>query len=111
MKYKVRNKDGELEFASLQQLEEAMNQGFVEAEDELLMEGSTEWKSAAALVHRKRKLPWFRAIDFWVGLAAVLGIGAIWSFAETQYVAGGVLTFVLVNVIGRITWKASKRKA
>ena len=111
MKYKVRNKDGELEFESLQQLEEAVRQGFVEADDELLMEGSTEWRSAASLVHRKKKLPFFSAIDFWVGVAALLGIGSIWSFAEKEYGVGGVLTFVLVNVIARITWKASKRKA
>lgn len=111
MKYKVRNKDGELEFESLQQLEEAVRQGFVEAEDEMLMEGSTEWKSAAGLVQRKKKLPFFSAIDFWVGLAVVLGVGAIWAFATKEYGGGGILTFVLVNVIARITWKASKRKA
>ena len=111
MKYRVRNKDGELEYESFKQLEEAVRTGFVDAQDELLREGETEWKSASFVVKAQPRRPRFRPIDLWIAFAVGLGVLSLWSFAETHYVVGGASMFALVNVIGRITWKSSKRKS
>ena len=48
MKYRVRSKDGELEYESFKQLEEAAQVGFLDPDDELLREGETEWKKVSA---------------------------------------------------------------
>ena len=43
MSYRVRTPDGELEFASLYEISNALRHGLVEAEDEVLAPGQTEW--------------------------------------------------------------------
>jgi hypothetical protein len=113
VKYRVRNKDGELEFASKQQLEEGVRTGFVEFNDDVLMEGETEWRKVSSLVKVEgaRLAPgWLRAINLWVLAAASLGAFAFYSFLTEGYVGGGIATFILVNVIGRIVRDAAKKR-
>jgi Flp pilus assembly protein TadB len=43
MSYRVRTPDGELEFASLYEISNALRHGLVEGEDEVLVPGQTSW--------------------------------------------------------------------
>ena len=113
MKYRVRNKDGELEFDSLKQLQEGVRTGFVEFSDDALMEGTTDWRKVTTLVkvENSRLVPaWLRRIDLWVVGACSLGVFALYSLLTEGYVAGGIAIFIMVNVIGRVVQKAAKRR-
>lgn len=122
MKYRVRNKDGELEYESFKQLEEASRTGFVDPEDELLREGETEWKKVStqpALMKGKRSGfgVWRTPIFRWILLSVGGGIFAFWAIhkANTQdqpelYAAGLVAVFVSAGVLFKVTADAQKRR-
>ena len=122
MKYRVRSKDGELEYESFQQLEDAARLGFVEADDELLREGETEWKkvsSQPALVKQKR--PGLAAFNTplvrWIALSVA---GAVFAFYAIHRgttedkpelsAAGLTAAFLCVGVLFKVTADASKRR-
>ncbi len=113
MKYRVRNKDGELEFDSMKQLQEGVRTGFVEFGDDVLMEGEAEWRKVSTLikVEGARFAPeWLRMLDRWVVAACALGVLALYSLLTEGYVVGGVATFIMVNVIGRVVRDAAKKR-
>lgn len=122
MKYRVRNKDGELEYESMQQLEEAARLGFVDPDDELLREGETEWKKAStvpALLKGHRAAPGFWATPLfrWIGLSVGGGLFALWAINEGHtadkpelYAAGLVAAFAVVGVLFKVTADAQKRR-
>ena len=121
MKDRVRNKDGELEYESFKQLEEAARMGFVDAEDELLREGETEWKKASSqpsLMKAKgtRRL-WNNPLLRWVALSLVATLFAMWAIhkGNTQdkpelYAAGLAAAFVAAGILFKVTADAQKRR-
>ena len=122
MKYKVRSKDGELEYASFQQLEDAARLGFVDPEDELLREGETEWKkvsSQPALVKHERAglAAWNTPLVRWIALSVAGAVFAFWAIhrGNTEdkpelYAAGLTAAFLSVGVLFKVTADASKRR-
>ena len=113
MKYRVRNKDGELEYESFKQVEEAAQMGFVEPDDELLREGETEWKKVSAVpgsVFRTQ-------LTLWVGVAVSAAVFAFWAIRHGSvddkpelYGAGITAAFVAAGVLFKVTADAQKRR-
>ncbi|MDP1822063.1 MAG: hypothetical protein Q8L48_02440 [Archangium sp.] len=122
MKYRVRSKDGELEYESFQQLEEAARMGFVDADDELLREGESEWKKVStlpSLLKRKRGgLSVFRtALTYWIVAAIGAGLFAFWALATGNtgdkadlYAEGITAAFVCAGILFKVTVAAQKRR-
>jgi hypothetical protein len=122
MKYRVRNKDGELEYESFKQLEDAARMGFVDADDEVLREGETEWKRAStlpSLLQGKRAgaAVWNNPIFRWVVLSVAGAIFAIWAIHKGNtedkpelYAAGLTAAFVAAGILFKVTADAQKRR-
>lgn len=121
MKYRVRSKDGELEYESFKQLEEAAQVGFLDPDDELLREGETEWKKVStqpALMKGKRAhAAWKSPLLRWVLLAVLGGVFAFWAIhtGNTQdrpelYAGGLVAAFMSAGVLFKVTADAQKRR-
>lgn len=122
MKYKVRSKDGELEYESFQQLEEAARLGFVDPDDELLREGETDWKKVStqpALVkHKRRGLGvWNTPLVRWIALSLAGAVFAFWAIhrGTTEdkpelYAAGLTAAFLCVGVLFKVTADAARRR-
>ena len=122
MKYRVRSKDGELEYESYKQLEDAARLGFVEADDELLREGETDWKKVStvpALSKGKRSgLAVFRTpLTLWIAAAIGAGLFALWAIAHGNtgdkadlYAEGITAAFVSAGVLFKVTVDAQRRR-
>lgn len=122
MKYRVRSKDGELEYESFEQLKDAANVGFVDPDDELLREGETEWKkvsSVPTLIKGKRSSPGLlnNPLMRWIALCLAGAGFAFWAIhtGHTQdkpelYAAGLVSVFVCAGVLFKVTADAQKRR-
>lgn len=122
MKYRVRSKDGELEYESFKQLEDAARMGFVDPEDELLREGESEWKKAStlpSLMKGKRSgLAVFRtALTYWIVAAIGAGLFALWAIANGNtddkadlYAEGITAAFVCAGILFKVTVAAQKRR-
>ena len=121
MKYRVRSKDGELEYESFKQLEEAAQVGFLDPDDELLREGETEWKKVSAqpaLMKSKRATAaWKSPIFRWVLLAVLGALFAFWAIHagstqdKPELSAGGlVVAFMSAGVLFKVTADAQKRR-
>ena len=122
MKYKVRSNDGELEYESMKQLEDAARLGFVEPDDELLREGETEWKKVSAvpsLMKGRGSGPSvFRtAMTYWIAAAIAAGLFALWAIAHGNtddkadlYAEGIAAAFVSAGILFKVTVDAQKRR-
>lgn len=121
MKYRVRNKDGELEYESFKQLEEAARMGFVDGEDELLREGETQWKKAStqpSLMKAKgSRRVWNNPLFRWVALSLGATLFAMWAIhkGSTQdkpelYAGGLASAFVAAGILFKVTADAQKRR-
>jgi hypothetical protein len=121
VKYRVRSKEGELEYESFKQLEEAAQMGFVDPDDELLREGETEWKkvsSQPALLKGKRSGSMFSGPLFrWVLFSVLGAIFAFWAIHKgnsedkPEFYAGGLAAaFVAAGVLFKVTADAQKRR-
>ena len=119
MKYRVRSKDGELEYESFKQLEEAAQVGFLDPEDELLREGETEWKKVStqpALMKGKRRTSWWtNPLLRWVVLPVLGGCFSLWALAKGEespefYAFGLLVAFLSVIVLFKVTADAQKRR-
>jgi hypothetical protein len=108
MKYRVKSQDGELEYESHAQLQQAFDVGFVDAEDQVLKEGGTDWVAARTLVKQRAKVPTWRSQQLlWVYAAIGLAGSAFYLFARDEYVWGAASIFVLVMVLFKITRDAN----
>ncbi len=120
MKYLVRNADGQLEYASYKQLEEAVRSGFVEPDDELLREGETEWKkvsSQPALLKHGGKGLTLNRLSVWIIIAVGLGGSAFLMISRGHredrpelYGLGLLLAFSAVGVLFKVTTDTSRRR-
>lgn len=118
MKYRVRSAEGELEYQSFGQIEQAWLMGLVEPSDEILEEGHTTWRRADSypLLKRARR----DGDDVWTGswfLWAVIGVfGATAALQMLQQkalewkAAGLVVSVGLAIVLIQVTVRAQKRR-
>lgn len=120
MKYLVRNADGQLEFESFKQLEEAVRTGFVEPEDEFLREGESEWKKVSSqpslLKHGSKGLT-INRLYLWIIIAVGLGGSAFFMISRGHredrpelYGLGLLFAFSAVGVLFKVTTDASRRQ-
>lgn len=122
MKYRVRSKDGELEYESMKQLEDAARLGFVDPDDELLREGETEWKKVSSVPSLTRGkgsglASWNSPIVRLIALAVAGAIFAFWAIHEGNtadkpelYAAGITAAFVSAGILFKVTADAQKRR-
>lgn len=122
MKYTVRSKDGELQYESFQQVEEAARLGFVDPGDELLREGETEWKKVSSyprlVSHKHQRVAWWSSAMFrWILLSLGGAVFAFWAIhrGNTEdrpelYATGLLAAFLVVGVLFKVTADAQKRR-
>jgi hypothetical protein len=120
VKYRVRSKDGELEYESFKQVEEATQMGFVDPEDELLREGEAEWKkvsSQPALMKGKRARAGLSPLVRWVVLAVVGALFAFWAIHKGStedkpelWAAGLTAAFASAGVLFKVTADSQRRR-
>ncbi|HUM12943.1 MAG TPA: hypothetical protein VLT82_18485 [Myxococcaceae bacterium] len=116
MSYRIRTPEGELEFASLYEISNALRHGLVGGEDELLVPGQTTWVRVAehsALKAHVRPAAGLRPGGVLGGLelgatlasalVAVTGIFSGWSY----WVVGGAL-LVAVWLSTRLALRAAR---
>jgi hypothetical protein len=117
MRYRVRTQEGELDYESLGQLEQACVQGLVEPEDEVLEEGQGTWRKVAsipALARVKAASPRLgeRAQVVTILAVVLLGVGAlVLLFGESaRYrLLGLTLALLITALLSRVTLKAFRR--
>ncbi|MCU0701873.1 MAG: hypothetical protein MUC96_35670 [Myxococcaceae bacterium] len=122
MKYRVRNQDGELEFESFGQLEQAWLMGMVEPSDEVLQEGHQKWRradSVAVLATAKRHGDnvWGGSWFLFVLIGVALGTVALVLFKQAatekndlKWGLGFLVAIVDVVLMTRVTVNAQKRR-
>ncbi len=118
MKYRVRTKEGELEYLSFRQVEEAWLMGLIDPEDELLEEGHTQWRKAKSiplLVNARRSgdQVWMGTWFLWTLFGVIGGTVALWLLHEkswTMRAAGLVVAFAVAAVMFNITVKSFQRR-
>ena len=116
MKYRVRTPEGEMEFASLYEISNALRNGLVDGEDEVLAPGQTTWVRVdehSALKTQVRPRTGVRPGSVLGGLelgatlasalVAVTGIVSGWSY----WVVGGALV-VAVWLSTRLALRAAR---
>lgn len=115
MKYKVRNKDGELEYLSFGQVEQAWLMGLIEPEDEILEEGKTKWRKAGSIpvlvqARRSGDQVWRGTWFVWVLGGVIGGSIALYLLQSGDYVMGFVVAFAVASVMLHVTWKAYQKQ-
>jgi len=114
MKFRVRTPEGELEYQSFGEVEQAWLMGLVGPDDELLEDGKTNWRKASSfplLVHARRtgEQAWGGTWFLWTVIGILLGSAALWLLKEGQWLYGGTLGFMTAMVMIHVTVRASKR--
>ncbi|HEX8702506.1 MAG TPA: hypothetical protein VF815_26970 [Myxococcaceae bacterium] len=115
MRYRVRTPDGELEYPSLRDVEQAYVQGLVDPQDEVLEEGATLWRKAESLpaLARARRTS---SSTFGSGQTlTVVGSVALGVVALYLYFTGVgvmwvlVIAMLIVPLLTRLMMKAFRR--
>ena len=121
MKFKVRTPEGELEFQSFGEVEQAWLMGLVGPDDELLEDGKTKWRKASSFPHlrnarRTGDQAWGGSWFLWAVIGILLGSGALWLLklgTETgdwrHYTYGGALGLMTAMVMIHVTMRAARR--
>ncbi len=115
MKYTVRNKDGQLEYSSFGQVEQAWLMGLVEPSDEVLEEGKTMWRRAdsfplLAQARRHGDDVWNGSWFLWALIGVALATIALVLFKEGQWLPAMVISFADAFLLTNVTVKAQKRR-
>ncbi|MBL8953561.1 MAG: hypothetical protein JNK82_22490 [Myxococcaceae bacterium] len=114
MKFKVRTQEGELEFKSFGEVEQAWLMGLVGPDDELLEDGKTSWRKASSfplLVQARRtgEQAWGGSWFLWTVIGILLGSAALWLIKDGHYLYGGTLGIMTAMVMVHVTVRASQR--
>jgi hypothetical protein len=118
MKYTVRNQDGQLEYSSFGQVEQAWRLGFVEPSDEILEEGKTMWRRAdsfplLAKARRHGDDVWNGAWFLWALIGVTLATISL-LFLKEKEVMPRVIGFTIAigdaYLLGYVTVRAQKRR-
>jgi len=115
MRYRVRTPDGELEYPSLRDVEQAYAQGLVDPQDEVLEEGSTLWRKAGslpALVRARRTASNTagREQTLTVVVAVALCMAALYLYVTERGLPWVlVIALIVVSMMTRVMMKAFRR--
>ncbi len=114
MKFRVRTPEGELEYQSFGEVEQAWLMGLVGPEDELLEDGKTTWRKASSfplLVQARRtgEQAWGGSWFLWTVIGILLGSAALWLIKAGEYLYGGTLGIATAMVMIHVTVRASAR--
>lgn len=114
MKFRVRSKEGELQYESFGQVEQAWLLGFIEPDDELLEEGHTKWRKARSYpllmsARRSGEQVWVGSWFAWTVLGIMGASYALWQLHLGNYVVGIIAAFVVGGVMTKVTVTAAKR--
>ena len=115
MAYRVRNPDGELQFASLYDIERAFAQGLVDENDEVQEDGSTTWRKAGAIPALRQARPSSsKATPLWRTPAVLLPLGgallALGLIAQGYWLAAIAVVVLASAAVTRVTYKAFKKQ-
>ena len=118
MKFRVRSKDGELEYSSFGQVEQAWLMGLIDPEDELLEEGHTTWRKARTfplLVNARRsgEQVWVGTWFAWTLIGVAGGTIALVLLNSSDWArrgAGVVVAFVVAGLMLKVTMNAHARR-
>lgn len=117
MKYRVRNADGEMEFATLEALRVAAHQGLVDPSDEVQREDETVWRKASTMgaIAATASKPRFPPQTGWIGAAVALGIVAFVMLLKGRhdaqfYVYGVMAGFVVAGILFKVTRDSARRR-
>jgi hypothetical protein len=116
MRYRVRTPEGELEYPSLKDVEQAYVAGLVGPEDEVLEEGGTLWRKAAnipglarAQAHRPHLRAHRRGQEWTLVIALGLGVLALLLVARGQSLFALLLGLAVASLLWRVTYHAFRR--
>ena len=115
MKYTVKNKDGTLTYRSLEEVKTAYVMGLVDADDDVLEDGQSNWRKAGAipLLVTAHKVSALRghsnALRAWVIGALVLGFFAFYFLVKESWIWGGLLSFGVVALLIQVTALAARK--
>lgn len=100
MGYRVRNEHGELQFQTFDELKEAWRQRLIDADDEILEDGSSTWRKASTLpklmAATEERPPLIHTTARWYLIAvgvALVGIALVYGL--TQNAIGLAVVFVV----------------
>lgn len=114
MKFRVRNKEGELEFPSFKEVEQFWLMGFIEPDDEILEEGKERWRKANTfplLVNARRPAQeaWRGTWYLWALIGICGGSGALVALTKGELAIGGVLAVLTSLVTIHVNVRAHRR--
>jgi hypothetical protein len=115
MRYRVRTPDGELEYPSLRDVEQAYVQGLVDPQDEVLEEGGTLWRKAESIpaLVRARRTPSGtagRGQTLTVVASVALGVVALYLyFTGAGLLWALAIAMLIVPLLTRLMMKAFRR--
>jgi hypothetical protein len=118
MKYRVRSKEGELEYSSFGQVEQAWLLGLIDPDDEILEQGQTKWRKANSIpllvnARRSGEQVWVGTWFVWTLIGVVGGTIALVllnSAEMTQKIGGVVVAFVVGGLMIKVTMNAYERR-
>ena len=112
MPYKVRTREGELDYANIAELSQAWQLGLLDPEDEVLEEGKEKWRKAGTLPFlvqfSPRKTPLLDAkIRMLVVSTLSLATVALYWLIKGRLIAGGLAGLgvaMLSMALARVAW-------
>ena len=114
MKYRVRSSEGELEYLSFGQVEQAWLMGLIAPEDEILEEGHTKWRKAKTIpllmqARRSGEQVWMGTWFVWTLLGVAGATIALVLFRNDETLAGALVSIVVALVMMKVTTDANRR--
>jgi hypothetical protein len=115
MRYRVRTPEGELEYSSLRDVEQAYLQGLVDPQDEVLEEGGTLWRKAESLpslvrARRAQSTALGQSQTLSVGAVVALGVVALYLYFTGRNVLWALgIALLIVPLLTRLMIKAFRR--
>lgn len=118
MKYRVRSKEGELQYESFGQVEKAWLMGLIDPDDELLEEGHTRWRKASTIpllvnARRSGEQVWVGTWFIWtlIGVAGgTVALVLLNSESMMKKGAGVVVAFIVAGLMLKVTMNAYARR-
>ncbi|MGA9524561.1 MAG: hypothetical protein WBV82_24100 [Myxococcaceae bacterium] len=116
MGYRVRNQYGELQFGSFDALKDAYEKNLVEPDDEVLENGSSQWRKASswpklvAARHKRTSLLAGPARWYLIAVAVFLvGVGLVTAL-RSGIIGFGIVLAVAMLMTGVFTWMGARAK-
>lgn len=107
MSYRVRTAEGELEYASLYEIANALRHGLVHAEDELLAPGQTTWVRVGEHTALRAEVPARRGGPRIVGGFDLVGT-VVFALAGLVGMLLGWSLWVVLAAVGAAVWFSTR---